>query len=79
MKIAKNMLIEWIPEDGAGEDAPKRVERVLTSLNDGETVVVIDIFDKNAFPSLISVDDIMTALEAGDLLILTYDPLSEVV
>ena len=72
MIIQINMLIHY-----AGEEAKKRVERILYITPSAESLVSIDIFDQRALPFWRSVEEIELSLASSAARILQQDPLAK--
>jgi hypothetical protein len=70
------MLLEWAPADGDESESPL-VERVLDFDVATDEVIVINIFDRGAFPRLRSYRLIEESYLAGALVILRRDPFAE--
>lgn len=81
MDIRLYTLIQWqdLADDGAlNEDYPP-IERVLSFDISTDEVIVINVFDKYAFPFLRSYHQITGALEAKDLVVRRDDPFANLV
>src|SRR5437016_4946802 len=76
MHLMTNMLLEWAPMDNDRADLPS-VERVLDFDIATDEVVVINIFDRQAFPCLRSYELILQAHRAETLTILENDPFAK--
>lgn len=77
MDLFSNMLLEWVPTDGDESEFPL-VERVLDFDISTDEVVVINTFNKHAFPVLRSYRLIEDSFHAGALVVLKKDPFSQV-
>ncbi len=76
MDLRSNMLLEWAPTNGNESEFPL-VERVLDFDVSTDEVVVINIFDRRAFPVLRSYRLIEDSFRAGALVVLEKDPFEE--
>jgi hypothetical protein len=76
LNLLENMLLEWNPIEGKDGDRPI-IERVLDFDLATDEVIVIDILDPHAFPSVRSYEGIQQAYQGSAVAVRDNDPFAQ--